>query len=168
MVDGEESVMKTSDRRIRELARQQLDRRLERIRNFVSDLRKPQGGWVAVLRSAFAMSQADLARRMGISRQAVSQLEQRESDGSVSLKALDHAAHALGAELVYAIVPRQSIGEVLEGRALSLARQMTGAVRHTMRLENQAPDSDLDERARALAEELLASPGQLWSTLHDE
>ena len=160
--------MKTSDRRIRELARQQLDRRLERIRSVVPDLRTPQGGWVSALRTAYAMNQADLARRMGISRQAVGQLEQRESDGAATLKALAQAAEALGGELVYAVVPRQSIGELLENRALRLARQMTGSVRHTMRLEDQAPDSDLDERARALATELLASPDQLWSSPHDE
>ncbi len=160
--------MKTSDRRIRELARQQLDRRLERIRSVVPDMRTPQGGWVSALRTAYAMNQADLARRMGISRQAVSQLEQREPDGAATLKALAQAAHALGGELVYAIVPRQSIAEILENRALRLARQMTGSVRHTMRLEDQAPDSDLDERARALASELLASPDQLWSSPHDE
>ncbi len=160
--------MKTSDRRIRELARQQLDRRLERIRSVVPDLRTPQGGWVSALRTAYAMNQADLARRMGLSRQAVGQLEQRESDGAATLKALAQAADALGGELVYAIVPRQSIGEILENRALRLASQMTGSVRHTMRLEDQAPDSDLDERARALASELLASPGQLWSSPHDE
>ena len=160
--------MKTSDRRIRELARQQLDRRLERIRNVVPDLRTPRGGWLSALRTAYAMNQADLARRMGISRQAVGQLEQRESDGAATLKALAQAAEALGGEFVYAVVPRQSIGELLENRALRLARQMTGSVRHTMRLEDQAPDSDLDERARALASELLASPDQLWSSLHDE
>jgi len=160
--------MKTSDRRIRELARQQLDRRLEKIRRMIPNLRRPQGGWVGALRTAYAMSQADLARRMGISRQAVSQLEQRESDGSATLKALEQAAHALGGELVYAIVPRHSISETLEGRALRLASQMTGSVRHTMRLEDQAPDSDLDERTRALAKELLASPRQLWSSPHDE
>ena len=160
--------MKTSDRRIRELARQQLDRRLEKIRSVVPDLRTPQGGWVSALRTAYAMNQADLARRMGISRQAVGQLEQRESDGAATLKALAQAADALGGELVYAVVPRQSIGELLENRALRLARQMTGSVRHTMRLEDQAPDSDLDERARALASELLASPDQLWSSLRDE
>jgi predicted DNA-binding mobile mystery protein A len=114
------------------------------------------------------MNQADLARRMGISRQAVGQLEQRESDGAATLKALAQAADALGGELVYAVVPRQSIGEMLENRALRLASQMTGSVRHTMRLEDQAPDSDLDERARALASELLASPDQLWSSPHDE
>jgi len=160
--------MKNSDRRIRELARQQLDRRLERIRILVPDLRTPQGGWIGALRTAYAMSQADLARRMGISRQAVSQLEKREADGSATLKALEQAAHALGAEFVYAILPKQAIGEMLEKRALRVANQMTRSVRHTMRLEDQAPGSDLDERAKALAKELLESPGHLWSTSHDE
>lgn len=160
--------MKASDRRIRDLARHQLDRRLEEIRRLAPDLQTPKGGWVGALRTAYAMSQADLGRRMGISRQAVSQLEQRESDGSATLKALEHAARALGGELVYAIVPKQSIAGVLERRALRLATQMTGSVRHTMRLEDQAPESDLDERAKALAQELLASPGQLWSIPDDE
>jgi predicted DNA-binding mobile mystery protein A len=160
--------MATPNRRIRELARQQLDQRLERIRSMIPDLGRPQRGWVSALRTAYAMSQADLARRMGISRQAVSQLEQRESDGSVTLKALEQAAQALGGELVYAIVPRRSISDTLEDRALRLASQMTASVRHTMRLEDQAPNSDLDERTRALARELLASPRQLWSSPHDE
>ena len=160
--------MKTSDRRIRDLARQQLDRRLERVRNLIPDLRAPKGGWVGALRKAHAMSQGDLALRMNISRQAVSQLEQREADGSTTLKALEQAADALGAELVYAIVPKQSISQVMEKRALRLASQMISSVRHTMRLEDQAPDSDIDERVRALAMELLASPGQLWTGSHDE
>jgi len=128
--------MKASDRRIRDLARHQLDRRLEEIRSLAPDLRTPQGGWVGALRTAYAMSQADLGRRMGISRQAVSQLEQRESDGSTTLKALEHAAQALDGELMYAIVPKQSIAGVLERRALRLATQTTGSARHTMRLEN--------------------------------
>jgi predicted DNA-binding mobile mystery protein A len=117
-----------------------------------------------MLRTGLAMSQEDLARRMGISRQAVSQLEQREVGGAVTLNALREAAQAMDSEVVYALVPRRGIGATLEARALRLASRMTGSVRHTMRLEDQEPESDLDERTRALAEELLASPGQLWRT----
>ncbi len=157
-----------ANKRIRELVRQQLDRRLEKVRSEGQHLKTPEGGWVSTLRGAYAMSQADLARRMGVSRQAVGQLEQREADGSATLKALEQAARALDAELVYAIVPRQSIRATLEARALRLARQMTNSVRHTMRLEDQEPESDLDERTRALAKELLSSPGQLWSSSVDE
>lgn len=160
--------MTAAENRIRELARQQLDRRLEKIRSAPQHLRAPEGGWVSALRTAYAMSQADLARRIGVSRQAVSQLEQREADGSVTLNALEQAAHALDSELVYVLVPRQSIGATLEARALRLARRMTSSVRHTMRLEDQEPESDLDERTSALAKELLASPGQLWSISLDE
>ncbi len=155
-------------KRIQELARQQLDRRLEKVRRASKQLRVPEKGWVSALRTAYAMSQADLARRMGVSQQAVGQLEHREADGSVTLNALEQAARALDAELVYAIVPKQSIGATLEARALRLATQMTRSVRHTMRLEDQEPESDLDERARALAKELLSSPGQLWSSSLDE
>jgi predicted DNA-binding mobile mystery protein A len=98
-----------------------------------------------------------------MSRQAVSQLEQREADGSATLNALEQAAQALGGRLVYAIVPERSISETLARRAMELAEQMTSSVRHTMRLEDQEPSRDLEERTRELAEELLSSPKRLWT-----
>jgi len=160
--------MSEAKKRIRELTRQQLDRRLDKIRGVAPQLTAPEGGWVRTLRTGLAMSQEDLGRRMGVSRQAVSQLEQREADGSVTLNALKEAAQALDCELAYVLVPRRGIGATLEARALRLASRMTGSVRHTMRLEDQEPESDLDERTRALAEELLTSPGQLWTPSLDE
>lgn len=114
------------------------------------------------------MSQVELARRMGVSQQAISQLERREADGSATLNALEEAADGLDCEFVYALVPRRSITATLEARALRLATRMTGSVRHSMRLEDQEPASDLDDRTRALAKELLASPERLWSASLDE
>lgn len=148
--------------RVQELARKQLDERLERVREVGSALRPPRTGWVYALRKALGMTQADLAQRMQVSRQAVSNLEKREASGSATLNALEEAAHALGAELVYAIVPQRRISEVLERRALELAARMTGSVRHSMKLEGQEPDSALDARTRELAKELLANPRRLW------
>jgi len=109
------------------------------------------------------MSQKVLAKRMGVSPQAISQLEQRETDGSVTLKALQAAAQKLGGELVYAIVPAKAIHETLEARAFQVAERMTGALRHSMRLEDQEPSSDLHRRTVELARELMASPERLWS-----
>jgi predicted DNA-binding mobile mystery protein A len=149
--------------RIESLAREQLDRRMKRIRDADSLLDKPQGGWVSVLRGTLGMTQAHLAERMGVSRQAISQLERREADGSVTLRALEQAAHALGGRLVYAIVPERPIAESLEQRALEVAARMTGSVRHSMKLEDQEPAADLDQRTKDLAEELLATPGRLWA-----
>jgi len=148
---------------IEALARQQLDRRLDHIREAAGVLRPPRGGWILTIRNAMGMTQKIFARRMGVSPQAISQLEQRETDGSVTLKALQLAAEKLGGELVYAIVPAKSIHEAIESRALQIASRMTGAVRHTMRLEDQEPSSDLHRRTVELARELASDPQQLWS-----
>jgi predicted DNA-binding mobile mystery protein A len=109
------------------------------------------------------MTQAHLADRMAVSRQAISQLEKREADGSVTLKALEQVSLALGGRLVYAVVPDRPLTKTLEEQALRVATRMTGSVRHTMRLEDQEPLSDLDQRTRDLAQELLTTPTRLWS-----
>lgn len=158
----------TPEKRVREVARRQLDQRLDQIRGVTRLLEAPEGGWIAALRTAYAMSQKDLARRMGVSQQAVSQLERREADGSATLHALEQAAEALGGQLVYGVVPARSIDALIEARALHLARQMMNSVRHTMRLEDQEPSSDLDDRTRELARELKASPEKLWASPLDE
>ncbi len=152
---------------VRELARRQLDQRLERVRDVLPDLRAPGGGWIGTLRSALGMSQEDLARRLGVTRQAISQLEHREVEGSATLNALKAAAEALEGELAYTIVPARSIQETLEARARDLALGMLESVRHTMRLEDQEPDVDLEARLERLTNELLASPEKLWSQPDD-
>ena len=154
--------------RISKVARRQLDERLDRIRRAVPLLQPPTGGWVAALRNAFAMSQADLARRMGLSQQAVSQLESREAEGSVTLRALEQAAEALEGRLVYAIVPAASIDEIIEGRAVAMAREMLESVRHTMRLEDQETSEVLEDRVRERARELAEAPERLWKTTHSD
>ncbi len=154
--------------RIKELSRRQLDTRLDEVRSVRTALQPPKKGWIAALRTALGMSQAILAKRMKVSQQAVSQMERRESAGDITLGALKEAAEALGGHLVYAIVPSQPLEKTLEARALRIASQMTGAVRHTMRLEAQETDSDPEVRTLELARELVASPDRLWSLSDDE
>ena len=152
-----------AERPIQLLARRQLDRRLDAIREASPLLDQPRGGWIVALRRALGMTQSHLAARMAVSRQAISHLEKRESDGSVTLKGLEQAAVALGGRLVYAVVPDRPLADTLEQQALNVAAQMIGSVRHTMRLEDQEPSSDLDQRTKDLAQELLSSPARLWS-----
>ncbi len=109
------------------------------------------------------MTQADLAERMEVSPQAVSQLEQREASGSITLNALREAAEALGGRVAYVVIPDRPVSQTLEDRAYRIARQLVTSVRHSMRLEDQETDADVEERIREIAEELLASPGRLWS-----
>lgn len=149
--------------RIRQLGREQLDRRFRDLRELAPALRPPAKGWIAGIRTGLGMTQADLAQRLKVSRQAISQLEQREADGSITLKALREAAEALGGRVEYVVIPDQPVSQTLEERAYRIARQMVTSVRHSMRLEDQETDSNVEERIREIVEALLASPGQLWS-----
>jgi predicted DNA-binding mobile mystery protein A len=108
------------------------------------------------------MSTSQLARRLGLTRQAVAQMERSEADGSIRLETLRRAAAALDCELVYALVPRASLEEVVDQRARSLARRTAEITRRTMSLEDQLGGAD-DEASLVdeLADELKSS-GRLW------
>lgn len=153
-----------TERPVEVIARRQLDERLAAIREAGALFERPRRGWIATLRRALGMPQSRLAHQLQVSRQAVSQLEKREADGSITLSALEQAAEALGGRVIYAVVPDRPLQETLSRRALHLASRITGSVRHTMRLEDQDPGSDLDRRTLDLAEALLETPSRLWST----
>jgi predicted DNA-binding mobile mystery protein A len=153
-----------SERPVEVIARRQLDARLDAIRKAGALFERPRRGWIATLRRALGMPQSRLAHQLQVSRQAVSQLEKREADGSITLSALEQAAEALGGRLIYAVVPDRPLQEMLSRRAMRLASRITGSVRHTMRLEDQDPGSDVDRRTRDLAEALAENPSRLWST----
>jgi len=132
----------------------QLDADIERLR--ATQVVIPQVGWLRALREALGMSMAQLGRRMGLPRQGVLALEQREANGAVSLKTLREAAAALDAELVYAIVPRRSLARMLEKQA----RRKAG---EELALEQWASAADLEAAVeRRAAEWLHVRPRALW------
>src|ERR1700729_3174537 len=124
-------------------------------------LARPPRGWVRAVREALGMSAAALATRLGTTAGAVTRLEQSEASDHIGLGTLRRAADALGCDLVYLLVPRRPLGEVVRDRARELARRQVAAVEQTMRLEDQATDavSEMEER---LTRELL-DRGGLWS-----
>jgi predicted DNA-binding mobile mystery protein A len=87
-------------------------------------VRNPAGGWLRTLRQALGLSLKSISGKMGVSPQAVHQLEKSEAAGTISLKQLDAAAAAMGCSVVYAVVPRKgSISELanLAGASASKA-----------------------------------------------
>lgn len=150
------------------VASQQLERRFATLRNEAGLLATPKGGWIRLLRTSLGMRQHDLGARMGITAQAAGQLEQREMDEAVTLKALRQAADALGAELYYVLVPREPLSAAVEDRISRAARYLAGQVDHTMRLENQATgEAESQARVRQIEEQLRLRPSLLW-TLPDD
>lgn len=146
-----------------ELKLRQLDAVLNRWRD--ADLSsRPPSGWIKAIRESLGMAAAHLAARLGVATSTVTRLETSEADDTISLGTLRRAAEALGCELHYALVPKQSLTDTLKSRAMTLARQQMAAVSHTMALEAQSTSREAVElQTRVLAEELLkGSRRTLW------
>jgi predicted DNA-binding mobile mystery protein A len=146
-----------------ELKLRQLDAHLERWRS--ADLPpRPSSGWIKAIREGLGMAATHLAARLGVTPSTVTRLETSEADDAISLATLRRAAEALGCELHYALIPRQSLAVTLENRALTLARQQMAATQHTMALEAQATSSEaVEAQTRALADTLIkGSRRALW------
>ena len=146
-----------------DLKLQQLDAALAHWR--AADLpSRPPSGWLKAIREALGMPATQLAKRLDVVTSTVTRLEASEADDTISLATLRRAADALGCELQYALVPKQSLAGTLESRATNLARQRMAAVSHTMALEAQATSKNtVATQTRSLAESLLkGSRRDLW------
>ncbi|OGT18473.1 MAG: transcriptional regulator [Gallionellales bacterium RIFCSPHIGHO2_02_FULL_57_16] len=146
-----------------ELKLRQLDAALDCWRS--ADLPpRPPSGWIKAIREGLGMAATHLAARLGVTTSTVTRLETSEADDTISLATLRRAAEALGCELHYALVPKRSLADTLENRAMALARQQMAAVSHTMALEAQATSREtVEAQTRALAENLLkGSRRALW------
>jgi predicted DNA-binding mobile mystery protein A len=83
------------------------------------------------------MTGRQLASRMGITPQSLSELERSEALGTIRMSTLRRAAEALDCDLVYDFVPRRPLEETVNQRARALARRQLDDVARTMALENQ-------------------------------
>lgn len=146
-----------------DLKLQQLDAGLARWRS--ADLpSRPPSGWLKAIRKALGMPATQLAKRLDVVASTVTRLEASEADDTISLATLRRAAEALGCELRYALVPKQSLADTLESRAATLARQRMATVSHTMALEAQATSKNtVAQQTRSLTANLLqGSRRELW------
>jgi len=141
------------------LKRRQIDERLA----IVSVPERPNEGWIRSIRLALGMTAAQLGNRMRISAQSVTDMEQRERTGRVTIARLELAAKALNCELKTVIIPRVSLDKTVQDQADLKARSQKDEVTHTMRLEAQSEGVD-DALALSRAREawLTRDLARLW------
>lgn len=144
------------------LARKHLERRLAPLREV--DLTRPQRGWLRAMREATGMTTRQLARRMGRAQSVIVDAEKSEERDSITLASLRQAAEAMNCVLVYAIVPKEPIDDLLRARAAQVAELQFARANHTMVLENQTLSrADQHAELERLMEELLQGPTtKLW------
>ncbi len=125
----------------------------------------PPTGWIKAVRLGLGMTMQQLANRIGVSKQSVLEMEQREKDGSISLKLLRDSARAIDMELVYGFVPKDgTLDALIERKARELAVQIVNRTSNTMKLEDQENSDNrilkaIEERTALLKNEM---PKILW------
>lgn len=116
---------------------EQLDKKLK---PFIAlkNVTQPIEGWVKNIRSSLGMSLEQLGRRLDITRQSTQNLEKREVEGSITLKALREAGSAMDMRLVYGFIPNDgSIEKLIERRAKTIAQEIVLRTSGSMKLEDQ-------------------------------
>jgi predicted DNA-binding mobile mystery protein A len=125
----------------------------------------PPTGWIKAIRNAIGMSMQQLGNRLSITKQSVQDIERREKDGSITIKALREAAKALDMQLVYGFVPADgSLEALIDRKAKELAKQIVLRTSNTMKLEDQENSKQriekaIEERAIIIKNEM---PKTLW------
>jgi predicted DNA-binding mobile mystery protein A len=124
----------------------------------------PKEGWVRVARKALGMSSPQLASRMGVSKSQASQMERMEVENRITLKQLRRAAEVLDCDLVYALVPRKPVDDIIRERARSKAKALVSKADIQMKLEAQELSKEqllnlVDIETERLVKEM---PRNLW------
>lgn len=148
----------------RKLQIAQLEAKLKAFRPLLN-ISKPQIGWIKAIRTSLGMTMQQLANRLSIKKQSVQEIEQREKDGSISLKNLMDVAKVLDMELVYGFVPKDgSLDALINKKAHKLATKIVSRTSNSMKLENQENSRKrilkaIEERSAKLK---LEMPKVLW------
>lgn len=126
---------------------------------------QPSIGWVKTIRTSLGMSLEQLGDKLGITKQSTQNLEKRERDGSITIRALEDAARAVEMKLVYGFVPIEgSIEKMIEKKARKLATEIVMRTSGSMKLEGQENSPErirkaIEERTKEIMEEM---PKKLW------
>jgi predicted DNA-binding mobile mystery protein A len=115
------------------------------------------------IRVGWGMTTQELADRLGVTATAVTKLENSERRGTIGLQTLERAAHALGCNLVYAVVPRKPLVQAIRDQAVVKATSLYPKIHQTMALESQELDPDEAVRAFDDLVSLLQSRRGLWA-----
>lgn len=131
----------------------------------IKRISRPKEGWIRTLRKALGMSSPQLAERLEVSKSQASQIERMEIEDRITLKQLRRVADALDCDLVYALVPRQSVENMIRDRARLKAEKLVRKTDVQMKLEAQQLSKEkLEEQIKFETERLVREmPRDLWA-----
>jgi len=125
----------------------------------------PPTGWIKAIRTALGMSMQQLGNKLSISKQGILDIENREKEGSITIKSLKEIGRVLDMQLVYGFVPNDgSLDALIEKRATELATKIVMRTSNTMKLEDQGNSNERIKKAiiERTAEIKNKMPKILW------
>jgi predicted DNA-binding mobile mystery protein A len=142
----------------------QRTRQLDDVLRPIQFPQRPSSGWISALRKSLGMGTTQLAKRMGITRPSLNQLEANEIRDKITLASLRNAADALGCDLQYVLVPRQSLAKMVAEQAIRRAQRKLGRINQSQALEASAMETESFNKAvMDLAKEIeINRPADLW------
>lgn len=148
---------------MKQIIRDQYRSKLDQLIDYKQIIR-PKEGWIRTLRKALGMSSPQLAKRLAVSKSQASQIERMEAEDRITLKQLRRVADSLGCDLLYALVPRKPVEEMVRDRARQKAQKLVNKTDVQMKLEAQQLSSEkLEAQVEAEADRLVRDmPRDLW------
>ena len=125
----------------------------------------PPIGWIKAIRNGIGMSMEQLGKKLSITKQGVMDIEKREKEGAITIKSMQEIAKAIDMQFVYGFVPvAGSLDQMIEMRALEMARKIVQRTSTTMKLEDQVNSKERIEKAiKERATEIInKTPKILW------
>lgn len=148
----------------RKLIIEQIDNKLK-VYSKVDPNNMPSSGWINTIRTSIKMTLEQLGSRISTSKQGAKKVEEREANGSITIKALKEAANALDMDFVYGFKLRQgTILKMIDEAALKKATEIVMRTSKTMELEDQKVNQErLNQAIKDKAKEISSSlPKYLW------
>lgn len=139
----------------RKLLIDQLDKKLKPFQN-AGTVIVPSGGWINTIRTTLNMTMEQLGKKLNITKQGISRLEESEGNGTITINSLKEVGDALGMKLIYGFVPKDgTIQELIDKKAEELARKIVLRTDQSMKLEDQGIGQEkVNESIKDLADEI--------------
>ncbi|MGV8123865.1 MAG: mobile mystery protein A [Candidatus Xenobiia bacterium LiM19] len=150
------------------LIREQTSEKLKKLKP-LSHVTIPIQGWIRSIRKSLGMNTRQLAERLEIKRQRVSEIEKNEVSGNLTVETLKRVAEALDCKLVYALIPNTSLENTVKNQAGLIVKKRMKRVSHTMALERQGLSLEQEQKAISDAVEniLLEAPESIWDERYE-
>lgn len=149
----------------RSLQLQQLNNKMASFA-LLTEVAIPPTGWIKAIRTAFGMSMQQLGKKLSITKQSIQDIEKREQEGAITIKALSELGKALDMRLVYGFVPNDgSVDALIEKKAAQLATTIVLRTSNTMKLEDQ--ENSRQRIAKAIQEKTAELKKEMPKILWD-